>query len=130
MRISADFYLFWPVFYDSKCPLNINQYLILTDSARPKAHVSRGNSMHYVYSHIFKTSLLYCFKIERRRSGLSKPPGAPVWSVNMAQYQVRGEAANRIWYRAAKAVKRHGCAAVSSRKGFRLAWESYKDLLS
>jgi hypothetical protein len=74
MRISADFYLFMPVFYVSKTPLNINQYLILTNPARPKVRVSRVFSICYDHLHLFKTFLLYCFKIEKHPSGLQNRP--------------------------------------------------------
>jgi hypothetical protein len=42
--------------------------------------------------------MLHYFKLEQRLSGLRKPPGAPVWRVNMALIRTRTEAIERTWY--------------------------------
>jgi hypothetical protein len=92
-------------FYCSKSTLNISEYFVLTDAGarrrRPTAPVASVlcySSMCCAFNPSSKNSCYITSKSKVRLSGLCKPPGAPIWRVNVALIRTRTEAAGPIRY--------------------------------
>jgi hypothetical protein len=103
-------------FYCSKTPLNIIEYFVLTGTRDRRRHrlppwrpIYHGISICYALNVSSKHSCYITSNTKARRSRLRKPPGAPVWRVNMALTRIPAEAIDRSRYDGRAAPHQRDC---------------------